>query len=379
MNKSIEISAKTQEEAISQGLEALGASIGDVNIDILQEGSKGLFGLFGSRLAKVRLTLKTDDPEEAQQLVAEVFRHQPEDNTVKNRNSSKADNDQSVEPAVKEDRSLSSTEKPAKAAKPDRSAQENVPEASDKPVKKSNPEKKQDNRKASAAKGEKPASGKTEKSPAVKGENPVAAKGDKPTAAKTKQQSSRAKKSREPKSVQNDDSSKEDKKMISSPEQIQLSIDLTRSFLEELTRLMGVEVTIDVKADEEGAIRANIEGDTLGILIGRRGETLDAVQYLTSLKVNKGRDEYTRVTIDTEHYRAKREDALIRLANRMANRVQKTGRKVSMEAMNPYERRIMHSALQNNEYVLTHSEGEGLNRHVVITPRKNRPTREEDT
>ena len=86
--------------------------------------------------------------------------------------------------------------------------------------------------------------------------------------------------------------------------------------------------------------------------------------------MNKGQNEYTRVTLDTEHYRAKREEALVRLANRMANRVQKTGRKVSMEPMNPYERRILHSALQSNEFVTTHSEGEEPNRHVVITPKK---------
>lgn len=134
--------------------------------------------------------------------------------------------------------------------------------------------------------------------------------------------------------------------------------------------VVGVDVSVEVTTDEEGNIRVNMEGDTLGILIGRRGETLDALQYLTSLKVNKGQNEYTRVTLDTEHYRAKREEALVRLANRMANRVQKTGRKVSMEPMNPYERRILHSALQNNEFVTTHSEGEEPNRHVVITPKK---------
>ena len=114
----------------------------------------------------------------------------------------------------------------------------------------------------------------------------------------------------------------------------------------------------------------NMTGDPLGILIGRRGETLDALQYLTSLKVNRGQEGYTRVTIDTENYRAKREDTLIRLANRMANRAVKTGRKVSMEPMNPYERRIIHSALQANQAVDTHSEGEEPNRHVVITIRK---------
>ena len=121
---------------------------------------------------------------------------------------------------------------------------------------------------------------------------------------------------------------------------------IAHAFLMELTKLMGVDVTIDMGTDAEGNVYGFINGDTLGILIGRRGETLDALQYLTSLKVNRGRDSYTRVTLDTENYRAKREDTLIRLANRMANRALRTGRKVSLEPMNPYERRIIHFALQ---------------------------------
>ena len=140
-----------------------------------------------------------------------------------------------------------------------------------------------------------------------------------------------------------------------------------QGFLSDVTRLMGVEVSVNVRRDEEGNVRVDMFGDTLGILIGRRGETLDALQYLTSLYVNRGRDEYTRVTLDTENYRAKREESLRRLANRMANRAVKTGRKVVMEPMNPYERRILHSALQQNDAVTTHSEGEEPNRHVVIT------------
>ena len=140
-----------------------------------------------------------------------------------------------------------------------------------------------------------------------------------------------------------------------------------QEFLQELTKLMNVNVSVAVATDEEGNVKVNMEGDTLGILIGRRGETLDALQYLTSLQVNKGQNNYTRVTLDTEGYRAKREEALIRLANRMANRAQKTGRKVAMEPMNPYERRILHSALQDHPAVTTHSEGEEPNRHVVIT------------
>ena len=143
-----------------------------------------------------------------------------------------------------------------------------------------------------------------------------------------------------------------------------------QAFLKELTHLMGVDVEVAVGTDEEKNVFVQMTGDTLGILIGRRGETLDALQYLTSLKVNRGQDDYTRVTLDTENYRAKREDTLIRLANRMANRAVKTGRKVSLEPMNPYERRIIHSALQGNDAVDTHSEGEEPNRHVVITLRK---------
>ena len=138
-------------------------------------------------------------------------------------------------------------------------------------------------------------------------------------------------------------------------------------FLSNVTKLMGVDVSITPRRDEEGNLRVDMMGDTLGILIGRRGETLDALQYLTSLFVNRGQENYVRVTLDTENYRAKREEALTRLANRMANRAVKTGRKVVMEPMNPYERRILHSALQGNAAVTTHSEGDEPNRHVVIT------------
>ena len=137
-------------------------------------------------------------------------------------------------------------------------------------------------------------------------------------------------------------------------------------FLLEVTDRMGVKVDVYVDDSREDSLYIHMVGDTLGILIGRRGETLDALQYLTSLQVNKGREGYIRVTLDTENYRAKREDSLRRLAQRMANRAQKTGRKVVLEPMNPYERRVLHTALQNHPGVTTHSEGEEPNRRVVI-------------
>ena len=137
-------------------------------------------------------------------------------------------------------------------------------------------------------------------------------------------------------------------------------------FLLDVTDRMGVKVDVYVDDSVENSLYIHMIGDTLGILIGRRGETLDALQYLTSLQVNKGREGYIRVTLDTENYRAKREDSLRRLAQRMANRAQKTGRRVVLEPMNPYERRVLHTALQNHPAVTTHSEGEEPNRRVVI-------------
>ena len=145
-------------------------------------------------------------------------------------------------------------------------------------------------------------------------------------------------------------------------------------FLMDVTARMNVKVDVYVDDSKPDSLYIHMIGDTLGVLIGRRGETLDALQYLTSLQVNKGRDGYIRVTLDTENYRAKREDSLRRLAQRMANRAQKTGRKVVLEPMNPYERRVLHTALQNHPAVTTHSEGEEPNRRVVIML-KNPPER----
>ena len=139
-----------------------------------------------------------------------------------------------------------------------------------------------------------------------------------------------------------------------------------RDFLTGLTERMRVPAQIAVSDGEEN-LRMVLSGENMSILIGRRGETLDALQYLTSLNVNRGREEYLRVTLDTENYRAKREEALRKLAVRMANRAKKSGRKVALEPMNPNERRILHSALQNDPEVTTHSEGEEPYRRVIIT------------
>lgn len=146
--------------------------------------------------------------------------------------------------------------------------------------------------------------------------------------------------------------------------------DDARMFLMDVFEKMNITVDIESEEDPE-AIALNIKGIDSGIIIGRRGETLDALQYLTSLVVNKNKEEYKRVTIDIENYRQKREETLVRLANRLAERVGRYRKNVTLEPMNPYERRIIHSSLQNNKFVETYSVGEEPNRKVIIAPRQS--------
>lgn len=311
--KSFESSGRTVEEAISAGLAEHGLSIGDVNVEILEEGSKGLFGLFGSRDARVRLVVSVQEHDDTMDLLRDTLsgkprRQRPEPQAAK------------AEPAP--------AQKPvARPARQPRTKAEPKAERAEQPA-------------APKAAREKKPREPREKRPAPREQEPIAVV-------------------REPRVLTAVSLAAPD-----SPE------GLAQGFLQELTTLMGLSISISLAKDEEGHVFATMDGDPQGILIGRRGETLDALQYLTSLHVNKGREDYIRVTLDSEGYRAKREEALIRLANRLANRARKTGRRVSMEPMNPYERRIFHSALQAAPGIATHSEGEEPNRHIVITPVK---------
>ena len=132
---------------------------------------------------------------------------------------------------------------------------------------------------------------------------------------------------------------------------------------------MVVEILVAVN-EEEHIIEVELKGDDMGILIGKRGQTLDSLQYLTNLAINKHSDEYYKVKIDTEDYRKRRKETLENLAKNIAYKVKRTKRPVSLEPMNPFERRIIHSALQNDRYVTTHSEGDEPYRHVVVTLKK---------
>ena len=142
--------------------------------------------------------------------------------------------------------------------------------------------------------------------------------------------------------------------------------DKARKFLLDVFEKLKVNAELDV-VEDDNYVLMKIKGKDIGIIIGRRGETLDSLQYLSSLVVNKGKENYKRVVIDIENYRQKREETLVKLASRLAEKVVRYRKDITLESMNPYERRIIHSTLQNNRSVRTYSIGEEPNRKVVIT------------
>jgi len=348
--RSQEFTGKTTQEAIDAGLAALGVTIADVHVDVIQEGAKGLFGLFGSKPACVRLTVMDDEKEDDQGLSDLLNSFSLSEQQPRKKQAPKAEKKPEKKPA----------EKKAEAVKPEAKTEAKAEVKAE-------------------AKSEK----KAEKKPEVKNEEKNEAKAE---AAPKQPKAPREKKPRAPKAEAPKAEKAEKKQEAKEPREYAPMVPAkpftpteppvlhaedtpagkAQRFLMEVTGLMNVKVDVYVDDTREDGLYIHMIGDTLGILIGRRGETLDALQYLTSLQVNKGREGYIRVTLDTENYRAKREDSLRRLAQRMANRAAKTGRKVVLEPMNPYERRVLHTALQNHPGVTTHSEGEEPNRRVVI-------------
>ena len=316
--RSIEASGKTVKDAIRSGLAEQGCDSEDVDIQVIEMGSPGLFGMFG-KPAKVRLTVKAEDP--ALDIEMPVLSLD-----AAGGKKQKAEKRKAEKPAPKAEKVEKVEKTEAQAAPAD--------EAEDEPK----PEKKSRNRRRRRG-GSKGGEGAAEAQPREESEAPQV------VLAPVLEQ--------EP--------------FVPTPEEEQSDeARRAREFLAGLTQRMGVPVEIQLQQSEE-QLRMQMAGEGMSLLIGRRGETLDALQYLTSLNINRGRDEYLRVNIDTENYRAKREEALRKLAVRMAGRCKKSGRRVALEPMNPYERRILHSALQNDPDVTTHSEGEEPYRRVIIT------------
>ena len=278
------------ESAVELALQDLKLTRDKVNVTVLEEPSKGFFGI-GSRLAKVRV--------EEIEVKKEVKETKAEDNSLKNdvlKALEKFENESSVE-----------------------------------------------------EKNEKP--------------------GNKEVAAKLNKNNRKNKKKNRPKKEFKIEGEKE--QVSVKPDDLVVQEDHpVKDFLEKMIKEMGLELNVSVSANET-SVYVDIEGKDTGSIIGKRGQTLDAVQYLSSLVVNKGEDEYIRVIVDAEGYRAKREDALEKLAYRLAEKVVKTGKSVRLEAMNPYERKIIHTTLQTVPAVRTKSEGSEPHRRVVIEPAKN--------
>lgn len=316
MEDYVQFSAKTKSEAITKACIELGTSSDQLDIQVVSEGSSGFFGI-GSKPAiiKVRKIETVSDEEEIKEIV----------DTVK------------VE-AIKEDENRKKAPKPVKKQAP-RQEEKKEP-------------KKADLAKEPKEKPVKPAKEKTYK------ERPVKERQPKETEGTVKERQSKERPVKPSKPVE----------VITDPQEIKEIEERAIVFLKDVFASMDLgEVEITSKYDTtDGCLEVDFEGEDMGILIGKRGQTLDSLQYLTSLVVNKGKSNYIRVKLDTEDYRRRRKETLENLARGIAYKVKKTRKPVVLEPMNPYERRIIHSSLQGNKYVETISEGEEPYRHVVV-------------
>lgn len=310
MEDYIQFSAKTKSEAITKACIELGVSSDQLEIQVISEGSNGFFGI-GSKPAviKVRKIEPVSEEEEMKEIVETV----------------KLDSFKEEAPVQEE--------KKTEAIKP---------------VK------------------------KEIKEPKAVSEKPRQPKPVKERAAKEKQ----PREFREPKEKQVREKTAKPAKpveILTDPEEIKEVENRAKVFLRDVFASMNlgeVEITSEYNTTD-GSLEVDFEGEDMGILIGKRGQTLDSLQYLTSLVVNKGKSNYIRVKLDTEDYRKRRKETLENLARGIAYKVRKTRKPVILEPMNPYERRIIHSALQGNKFVETVSEGEAPYRHVVVKLKRN--------
>ena len=304
----MQFSAKTKNEAITKACIELGVSSDQLDIQVVSEGSSGFFGI-GSKPAIIKARKVDDNSEEKEieKIVDSVKINAFKEDTVKETQKSapkSVSRQNDVKPETKTE-----TAKASKEEKQPRPAKEKP--AKEKPVKEQK---------------ERPAKEKQ-----VKASKPI--------------------------------------EIITDPEEIKDIEERALVFLKDVFASMDLgEVTITSKYNTtDGCLEVDFEGEDMGILIGKRGQTLDSLQYLTSLVVNKYTEDYIRVKLDIENYRERRKETLETLARNIAYKVKRTRRPVSLEPMNPYERRIIHSALQNDRYVVTRSEGEEPFRHVVVS------------
>ena len=317
--KEITVSAKTLDDAITEASIQLGVSSDQMEYDVIEKGSTGFFGI-GSKQAVIKARLKKEKAEQEETIsVSEIFESKPE---VKEEQKSEVKNE--VKNEIKND-----------------FKKENRKDFKKDPKKENNKDYKKEYKKDSKKEYKKDFKKEYKKETVA----PV----------------------------------QEEKKEVSQPERKEIEIavvteetkKICEDFLRDVLKAMGMgEVEFTSVVDEDGALSIEMKGDDMGILIGKRGQTLDSLQYLTNRVANKSQEGYVRVKLDTEDYRRRRKQTLENLAKNIAYKVKRTRKPVSLEPMNPYERRIIHSALQNDDRVSTHSEGEEPYRRVVVTPNR---------
>jgi spoIIIJ-associated protein len=331
----ITVTAKTLDEAITKALIELGTTSDNLDYTVIEKGSSGLFGLFSKNVVINARRKREDDFDD---ILA------------------------SIKCGNKENKVSADPLKEKKEVKESKEEKESPKKEFRKDQKKDRTEQRTENRQ------------RTEAKPKSENRQRFDSK------AENKHETKRTEVHQEPvqQPVNPAFEAKEEKKSEKKPVDVAVCEKAAKEFLSHVFAAMGMNVILEASYDEsEKELTVNMSGDDMGILIGKRGQTLDSLQYLVSLVVNKECDGYLRVKLDTENYRARRKETLESLAKNIAYKVKRTRRSVSLEPMNPYERRIIHAALQNDKYVVTRSEGEDPFRHVVISlKRDNREYRE---
>ncbi len=331
MSDFITVTAKTVKDAILEASLKLETFRDNIEYEVIDEGSTGFLG-FGSRKAVIKARKKT--------ALEDVLKEIKEEPKKEPKKEFKKEFKKEVKTEEKPVRKEVKKEEPKKEVKQATEVKEEKIERSEKPEK-----------------AEKPAKSEQKKEQKRKPEK----KAPKPAPVVVQEEEA-------------EEDKKERKIAVLTEEEAKEAIVKAEQFLKDV--FASIDMVVEVNGSyEEEVLNVELAGEEMGVLIGKRGQTLDSLQYLTSLVVNKGRNGYVRVKVDTENYRNRRKDTLENLAKNIAFKVKRTRRPVFLEPMNPYERRIIHSALQNDPYVTTHSEGEEPYRKVVVTLKRNNKDR----
>lgn len=387
---SIRVTAKTVSEAIMEAAIQLGTSSDNIEYTVVDEGSKGFFGI-GGRKAVIEAKKKFTDED----LMKEVFGDLQEKPKREGRKEQpareprkEAKREQPAKDPKKEMKKDQPVKKEFRKEQPAKEAPEAAPEekreaaASDsarepkrEPRREGRREGRRENHRPAGEerRPQRPAPGMEAEPKEKRPEEGPERVGKPETEAvlhvEELQADKEVMKAGQTQNVESSEETSHEPRTPRVPADPEEAKRRAVTFLEEMFRVMDMKVEIRAEFEDD-TLLVDLTGDEMGILIGKRGQTLDSLQYLTSLVVNKGKASYVRVKLDTEDYRSRRKATLENLAKNIAFKVKKTRRPVFLEPMNPYERRIIHSALQNDPYVTTHSEGEEPNRKVVVTPRR---------